>query len=303
MLTGILLIVLSAAAGALSHVCGKKALDGVLPTPAFLVVRAATGVAGAALILTVHCLRHGPPVLSPEGWGLAVLVGLSHPVLSNACYFSGLKRGDLSVMAPMNHTAPLFTALFGAFLLHEAPTPGSLAGLVLILAGAVVVPLTCMGASGLRGHPGTALTSALLGVASAVAMALYYVFGKQALKAIEPLVVVMVLNLIGFSGFAFAAGVGYARERGDRRRWVPSWRAARHAMASGILAYVVCCALGLIAMAYVTASLTSALVSIAVVFSMIFSIAFLGERPSGKRWVGALLVVAGCIVTAVAHER
>jgi len=302
MLTGLLLIVLSAAAGALSHVCGKKALETTMPTPVFLVVRAATGVVGAGLVLAVHCLRHGPPVLSPSGWGLAILVGLSHPVLSNACYFSGLKRGDLSVMAPMNYTAPLFTALLGFLFLHETQSAGSLAGLVLILAGAVAVPLTCIGASPVRSRPGTTIGSALLGVASAVAMALYYILGKQALRAIEPLVVVMVLNVIGFAAFVLAAGVGYARERGDRRHWVPSWRAVLHTMASGMLAYVVCCALGLIAMAYVTASVASALVSIAVVFSMVFSIAFLGEQPSAKRWLGAMLVMAGCILTALVQR-
>ncbi|MBT4815690.1 MAG: EamA family transporter [Lentisphaerae bacterium] len=304
MLTSVVLVLVYAAAGALSHALGKKALDTGLPTPAFLVLRSLTGVLTAALIFAVLWARNGLPDIPPGAWGLAALTGLCHPVLSNALYFTGLRRGDLSVMSPLINTTPLFTAVFAGVFLGETQSPLSLAGIGLILVGAVVVPLSSAGRHRAASGRGRAVDSALLGIGSAVAVALYLVCGRQAMKSVEPRFVALVLNVMALVAFSTAGAAGYTRASvEDRRHWIPSAHAAWLTVASGVLVYGLCCFLGLTVLKQITASLVSALASTAAVFALIFSIVLLGERPSRERWFGALLVVTGCVLCSLGRHQ
>ena len=113
---GVCLVLVSSCCGALSHAFAKKALDGGLSTNAFLVLRSLTGVIATAVIFGVSCVVSGFPQMSLTTWGLAVMVGLLHPVLSNTLYFTGLKTGELSVMSPLINTSPFLTAVLAALI-------------------------------------------------------------------------------------------------------------------------------------------------------------------------------------------
>jgi drug/metabolite transporter (DMT)-like permease len=201
-------------------------------------------------------------------------------------------------MSPLLNSSPLFTALFAMAFLGERPGPWTAAGLGLILCGAVVVPFAGRASRAAPKRGGMA-RSTVLGLLSAVSIALYMGFGKQALRSSEPRFIVMVLNLAAFVTFASAGVFQAFRQPLAWRGWFSSREAVRATIVSGVLVYAVCAFLELTAMARIEAHLASALGSAGVVFGLVFGVALLRERPSIPRCLGALLIVAGCVVISL----
>jgi len=302
LLPGVGLVLLSACLGALAHALGKRALDGGLSTPDFLAVRSLTGATCTCLVYVALGFRYGWPAVPMAVLPLCIAVGCCHPIASNLFYFGGLKGGDLSVMSPLINTSPLFTAILAAIFLQEPQTFLSILALLVIIFGAVVVPLSGAAHTPTTGRGHSARRSALLGLSSALSIALFLVVGKRALAAADIRVVVLTLNVAACGAFASIAVV-------SRRQWppqIPQAAALRRpillTVASGILVYALCSYLSLTAVKLIGASLTSCFASTNVLFGMAFSVLLVHEKPSRERCLGAALVAIGCALSALVRS-
>ena len=302
MTQGICLVMVWAACGALSHAFGKKAMDDGLSTTTFLVIRSLTGAITTTIIFATSCLRLGFPQIPPSTWAFTVLVGFFHPVLSNTLYFRGLRGGDLSVMSPLINTSPFFTAILATMFLGETQPPAAVAALVLILAGAVVVPLSESHAPKGGSSTDSARRSTVLGVTSALTIAFYLVCGKQILKSAEPRFITFMLNLVAVSGFSSIALVQRVARKTCTPRKIRFRTGVLPTIISGLLVYVGCSYLMLWALQSIDASLAACLGSLNAVFGVVFGVLLLREKPSRKRCFGGLLIVIGCILSSLARR-
>ena len=298
---GISLILLSAALGALAHALGKKALDYGMTIPAFLALRSLAGVGATGLVFVVLGLASGWPTLTLGAVGMGMAVGICHPVLSNLFYFGGLKGSDLSVMSPLINTSPLFAMILAVVFLHERPSILVLVALLIILTGAVIVPLT--GATHAVRNPRrhSARRSAVLGLGSAISIASYLVVGKQALKGVDTRLVVLVLcctAAVVFSGLALTRRRAGIIDQGCESHL---GKAIVCTVVSAVLVYSMCSFLSLSAVKLIGASLTSCFASTNVVFGMILSMFVIHENPSPKRCLGAALILGGCVLCSLAR--
>ena len=72
-----------------------------------------------------------------RNWQLAA--GVAGYLLSSVFFVIGLRGGELSVLFPMVSTGYIWTMLWSKLFFHEPMTRGKFAGLVLILAGCVLL--------------------------------------------------------------------------------------------------------------------------------------------------------------------
>jgi drug/metabolite transporter (DMT)-like permease len=114
--------------------------------------------------------------------------------------------------------------------------------------------------------------------------------------------VVLVLNLVGCLAFSALAAADRTVKRPAVRPTGSLRGAILFTVGSGVLVYAMCSFLTLSAVNLIGASLTSCFASSNVLFGMVFSVMVIGERPSKRRYVGAVLVAVGCALSALSRK-
>ncbi len=104
-----------------------------------LTIAAVRAVVGASVLLLL-ARRSGArwPKGSQELIGVA-LIGFFMTGISTACLFLAAKRIPAGLVAIFSNTMPLFTALLAVLILHDKIKPQVVAGLIVGLAGTVIV--------------------------------------------------------------------------------------------------------------------------------------------------------------------
>ena len=238
-------------------------------------------------------LASGAPALPPEGVALGVVSGTveaGYFILLSAAY----RRGDLSVVYPIARgTAPLLAVAVGVGLLGERLGLAGSAGVVLLLAGFLVLQQPWRA---LRGHRGVD-PSIWFALATGVTIATYSAIDRVGTRIIEPVpyaailwvttsVVLVAWVRVVAGGDVFAGGAGEARR----------------SAVGGFLtlgAYL----LILVALSVAPLSGVAPLRESATVFAAAWGSVRLGEAASGRdtlRRVGAsVAIVVGALLLAL----
>jgi drug/metabolite transporter (DMT)-like permease len=185
-------------------------------------------------------------------------------------------------------TAPLWIAIFAAVVLREKVTAASAAGLVVALAGVVLV-------SGLADEwpPSGSALSGLIVLAAALALALYTVLGKAALRRVEPLVFIET-GCIGGAIASIPLGI---------------WQATTQPQAPTLVGWLMLAYLALVVtfagfivwfwgVRAVPAGQAGALMFLQPVSGLALSAAILGDELSSNFRIGAALVRVGTYLAA-----
>jgi uncharacterized membrane protein len=90
------------------------------------------GLAGAAVLFGGGSLYLG------EGWGWAALCGVCASV-ALVCSFVALRHADAVVVVPVMAAYPVVTVAASLAFLGESVSPSRLAGIVLVVVGAVII--------------------------------------------------------------------------------------------------------------------------------------------------------------------
>jgi len=240
--------------------------------------------------LAIPVLLAGPSLRGVWPYALASAV-------LEAGYFATLAvaygRGDFSLVYPLARgAAPLLLAAGAALVLHERPSPGGLAGLVVLAAGLAVVGGAPLWGRKHPGESGSRGAGWALGVA--LFIALYSLVDGAAVRRFPP----ASYTLLVFALSAVLAGPPLLLWRGARaigaegRR---SWRRIPVVGAFSLFSYI------LVLRAYKIAPVAyvGAVREVSIVLAALAGWRLLGESFGPTRTVGALLVVTGIALIAL----
>jgi drug/metabolite transporter (DMT)-like permease len=295
--TALALIFVAALGHATWNLFSKQASAAGATLFIWLVAAAATVIFSPVVAVAVAA---GHPHLTAANW--AVMAGAG---LLQVGYFSFLQRGyqagDLSLVYPIGRgTGALLAALAGIVLLGERPGPVSIAGILAIVAGIVVIGLPPRRAAApVPAPPGPGVQPgwrAAVGLAlgTGAFIASYTLADKYAVSTLKTPPV-----LEGYAAFpvmlvAFAPQV--IRHRAELGR---VWRAFRpQVLGAGVLTpgtYM----LVLVALSFSPLDTVAPVREVSVLFGVILGRRLLGEGGLPRKLAAAAAIVAGIVAVAV----
>jgi len=298
-LTAIIIVLVSALAHAGWNLFGKK----VSPSGAFFWYSTLWGA-----LLTLPLLIYYSPFLRELDsgiWGLVVVTGFFQ-----ATYLLGLaaayRHGELSVVYPLARSSPLLILLVGTLFLDTAQyiTAAAVAGIVLIVAGCLVLPMQRFREFRLTDYRNLATLFALLAAASTAG---YSIVDDAATEQMRVLLSGVALNrevaflfviLQAWSALAWLS-LGLSTQATERRllqKLVLNWRST---MAAGVL-ILGTYALVVWAMAYADdVSYVVAFRQISIPIGVALGWYFLGEPVHAPKVIGVVMILAGLLLVVL----
>lgn len=252
---------------------------------------------GALLLSPLLWLGPPPTRLAPAFWGWLAASGLCQML-----YMGGLAwayaRGEVSVLYPVARALPVvLVPLISVGLLGgRAPTALSLAGMGLILVGALCLPLASPGARRPSSYLSPALGFALL---AAVASAGYALIDKRALELMLDAGHSSLTAGAGFMVFQALMTVAWGLPTilalpAERRRLPSLWAWERGAVPLTGIMVLATYGLVLVALALTEAvSLVVAMRQLSIPLGVILGVTWLGESAAPAKWLGTALMLAG----------
>jgi uncharacterized membrane protein len=244
----------------------------------------------------------------------------------------GYRVGDLSLVYPVGRgTGALLAALVGIVILGERPGPAGLAGIVLLVAGVIVLGLPCRGRRAAAAAPaasapvatsaratGARVTSATAtgaGAASAPApgaaavyapAAVLYALATGAFIAAYTLWDKVAVTSVGnpplLQDYASLVGMTVALAPfalADSRRTARMWRTYRPQILGAAVLSPLAYILVLVALSFSSVAAVAPAREVSVLFGVILGGRLLGEGGLARRLTGAAAIVAGIIAVAI----
>jgi drug/metabolite transporter (DMT)-like permease len=240
-----------------------------------------------------------PPHLTTRSW-----VYMAGTAVLQTGYFLFLQRGyragDLSLVYPVGRgTGALLAALAGIVILGERPGPAGVAGIVLLVAGVIVLGLPgrrpAVSSRPATSTPAVVAPAAVLyALATGVFIAAYTLWDKVAVTSVgNPPLLQDYASLIGMT--AALAPFALADSARTARMWRTYRRQILGAAVLAPLAYI----LVLAAMSFTSVSAVAPAREISVLFGVMLGRRLLGEGGLARRLAGAAAIVAGIIAIAL----
>jgi len=238
--------------------------------------------------LVLFVLLHQLPHFGVAQWVAVAGTAVLH-LLYSLSLQAGYRAADLSIVYPLARgSGPLFSFAGAVLLFGERPGPLAVLGLLLIIAGIVLV------ANLHRSLRRGALPGLMWGAVTGACIAAYTLNDGWAVKmlAISPF-------LIDFAGNCFRVAVLSPRALAARAELVAEWRAYRLPVLTvatlGPLGYI----LVLFAMRRAPISHVAPTRELATLVGTWFGARLLGEQAAAQRLAGALCIVAGVVSLAL----
>lgn len=204
----------------------------------------------------------------------------------------GYREGDLSVVYPVARgTGPLLTTVGAVLLLGETPTPGALAGTLLIAAGIFLL------AGGL--HVSTSRSARVraglrYGLITGLFIGMYTLWDKHAVSALLVPPIIMDWGT-SFTRSALLSPVAAVRWADVRRHWAEHRGALIAIAVLSPLSYI----LVLTAMVFTPVSYVAPAREISILIGTAMGTQWLAEGHAPHRLAGAAAMVAGVVALAV----
>ena len=251
-----------------------------LPPRGLIALRASFG----ALFFLALWLLRGRERVALADLGRIALYGLFGIAANQLLFIEGLQRTSATNAVVLQASIPVFTVAVALLLGLERATAWKLGGLVLALAGALVVT----GVWRFRAEDARALVGNLLVLGNAMCFAIYLVVSRGVLARVRPTTAIAFTFLFGalFLLPLGARGFVAAAPAIDRHTWL-------------IVAYIL--AFPTVGTYLITAwslsrapsSLVAIYIYLQPVIGALLAACFLGERPTIAVLVGAPLIFAG----------
>ena len=201
------------------------------------------------------------------------------------------KDSDFSLVYPMGRgTAPALIAVWAAIFLGERFTFGGVTGIVVIIAGLLIVG----GSSLFQTHARPHLRGILLALLLALLISIYSTLDGIAVKqtAALPYVILLFLCVPIFTAPLIFRQYGWSKLKDDL--WTHPWQLA----AIGILT-IGAYSLALWAYSIAPLGYAGAVREVSVVMAAFAGWQFLGEKLGGLRVIGAVIIFIGILVIAI----
>ena len=129
----------SAIFAALTSILAKVGIEGVESNLATAIRTMVVLVMAWGMVFLTH-QQSGMRDISQKSWLFLILSGLATGA-SWLCYYKALQMGDVSKVVPIDKLSVVITLVLAFIFLHEAFTPKTLIGCILIGAGTLLMVL------------------------------------------------------------------------------------------------------------------------------------------------------------------
>jgi drug/metabolite transporter (DMT)-like permease len=209
---------------------------------------------------------------------------------------SGYRLGDLSVVYPIGRgSGALLAAVAGIVLLGEHPDPLRAAGIVLIIAGVVVIGLPGRARAGITAPPPPALMGIAFALLTGLTIAAYTVWDTYAVASLR--IPPVLEDWAATLGVTLAVAPVALR---DRARLATVWRSYRPQVLGAAVLSPLAYILVLTALRFTAISVVAPSREVSVLFGVLLGGRLLGEGSAVRRLAAAAAIVAGIISVAVA---
>jgi drug/metabolite transporter (DMT)-like permease len=299
-LPAILLLLISAGLHASWNLLGKRQN----PTTAFMLVANTLGLLILAPIVVISWETLG--TFPPGVWGLLAFTGICQAVYYVALA-GAYRTGDLSLTYPLIRAIPVLLVAWLSLLLGQGEPPSRLAiaGMVLIVAGCLILPMQRFAQFDLRLFWTGATALALLAALGTVG---YSITDDRALRLLrsgsgltsENLTVTLIYAVLGGVSASLWGAAFVAMRREDRRQLVQMSRSdVRQAAIVGVFIFVGY-SLVLVALALApNVGYAVAFRQLSIPLGAIVAILVFKEPAFRPRLVGVALVFTGVLLVAV----
>ncbi len=129
--------ILSSVFAALTSILAKIGIDGVNSNLA-TAIRTAVVLAMSWLMVFITSAQSGISEINKRSWLFLILSGLATGA-SWLCYYKALQIGEASKVVPIDKMSVVLTLILAFVFLHEQFTARTLAGMVLLTAGTILM--------------------------------------------------------------------------------------------------------------------------------------------------------------------
>ena len=227
--------------------------------------------------------------LKSQTWVFLILSGAATGA-SWICYFRALQLGDVNKVAPIDKSSTVLTMVLAFLFLNEAFSANMLIGMVLILAGTMLMIQKKEGDA----PAGKSRSWFVWAVLSAVFASLTAILGKVGIQGVESnlgTAIRTVVVLILAWGIVFGRGLHKEIGKIDKKSWLflalsglatgLSWMLYYHALQEG------------------SASIVAPIDKLSILVTILFSFILLKEKLNRKSAVGLELLTAGTLLLLV----
>lgn len=227
--------------------------------------------------------------LKSQTWVFLILSGAATGA-SWICYFRALQLGDVNKVAPIDKSSTVLTMVLAFLFLNEAFSANMLIGMVLILAGTMLM----IQKKGGDAPAGKSRSWFVWAVLSAVFASLTAILGKVGIQGVESnlgTAIRTVVVLILAWGIVFGRGLHKEIGKIDKKSWLflalsglatgLSWMLYYHALQEG------------------SASIVAPIDKLSILVTILFSFILLKEKLNRKSAVGLGLLTAGTLLLLV----
>jgi uncharacterized membrane protein len=223
---------------------------------------------------------------------LLLIITAASAAAAGVILLLALKKGDLSLIAPIQTLTPLLILIIAIFFLNEAPKPIGLLGIMLVVAGGVLLDKSPK--ESIRSIMVRIVTyrPALLGVAAAALYALASVFDKGGLKLVS---VGVWIFYVYFFVFLFILPIVLIKKR---REFIKLKEHKALVLSSSIFS-VAAIYLQLLALKTAMVTYVLSIKRLSSVFAVILAYIVLNEKKALFRLKGAIIMVIGAILIGI----
>jgi drug/metabolite transporter (DMT)-like permease len=203
---------------------------------------------------------------------------------------AGYRKSDLSVVYPLARgSAPLFATIGAIVLMHEQPTPNTIGGLIMIIAGVIVItkPSTF--------HLDVKLkTGIIYGLATGLIIAVYTLWDKLAIDHFElaPLSITFSSHVLG----AILLAPKALQDKNAIRLELKSH--LKHMILIAILSPV-SYLLVLVAMKTTDVIYIAPAREVSILFGVLIGGQLMAEKDTGRRLIASTFILAGIVILAL----
>lgn len=295
--SGLGLGLVSAAAFGTSGAFAKSLLDAGWTPGAAVTIRVA--IAAALLVVPTVVAMRGRWHLVRRHAAMVVLYGLLAVAGCQLFYFSAVQTLSVGVALLLEYLGLVLVVGWVWLVQGQMPTRWTLAGVVLALAGLVLV-------LDVTGDLQVDAAGVGWGLAAAVGLAAFFVISARDTGELPPIAVVAGGMVVGAATLGLAGAVGVMEVRASRADvvlggasmpwWVP-------VLGLGVVAGAVAYACGVGAARRLGAKLAAFLGLTEVLFAVVVAWLLLDELPLAVQLVGGVLIVAGVAVVRLEELR
>lgn len=227
-------------------------------------------------------------IIAQTSVALVAITALIATIAGLVILFS-LKKGDLSLISPIQTTTPLIILILAVFFLSETPKPVGLAGILLVVIGGIILDKKPRESFASLARRIVSYKPALLALLAASMYAVASVLDEVGLKKADPL---LWMFYIYFFIFAFLLPVAVYKQNIQFKKLAASKAALAMAAAFSVGAiYFQMQALAIGNVTYVMS-----IKRLSTVFTVMIAIFIIKEKRAMSRLKGTIIMVIGAIL-------